>query len=249
MADSDFLWKDFLPSDYATILSRTVDPVVFTSKKDLFFQLSNRHVLIDGGKMSFGLDRGNGAKCYMLSTSMLDIDFADAPHFYWRRISLDDSRFAEVAEPMFHCQLGICGKIDCKSLSPKTKYAAYLVYKLTEILDDQYYRHPIGQIRQHTFVTVGKNITKNTVYLEPDYGKYVSKIFNEWKIAYENPEFDTMGIISAKERADRWIEVELGEFYIEKDEDGEVQIKLEEDNASGLKSRIVIQGIDIRPKY
>ena len=58
-----------------------------------------------------------------------------------------------------------------------------------------------------------------------------------------------MGTISAKERADGWMEVELGEFYIEKDKNGEVQIKLEEDDVHGLKTGIVIQGIDIRPKY
>ncbi|KAF3341153.1 F-box protein [Carex littledalei] len=148
---------------------------------------------------------------------------------------------------MFNCQLAVCGKIDCKALSPRTRYGAYLVYKLTEISDDQYHRHPIGQIRQRTSVIVGKNITKRTVYLEPNYDKYVRKIFSEWKIAYEDSEFDNKETISAKERDDGWIEVEIGEFYIEKDEDGEVQMKLEEDNAQGLKSGIIIEGIEIRP--
>jgi F-box domain len=50
-ADSDTTWQRFLPPDCASILSRTVDPVEFSSKKDLFFKLSDGHVLIDGGKM------------------------------------------------------------------------------------------------------------------------------------------------------------------------------------------------------
>lgn len=49
--DSDATWQQFLPLDCFSILSRAVDPVVFSSKKDLFFKLSDRHVLIDGGKM------------------------------------------------------------------------------------------------------------------------------------------------------------------------------------------------------
>ncbi|KAJ3691510.1 hypothetical protein LUZ61_020674 [Rhynchospora tenuis] len=54
VADSDNTWKNFLPSDIATILSRAVNQVTFSSKKDLFVKLSKRHVLIDEGKLSFG---------------------------------------------------------------------------------------------------------------------------------------------------------------------------------------------------
>lgn len=49
VVDFDAMWKAFLPSNYAVILSRAVDPVMFTSKKDLFFKLSESHVLIDEG--------------------------------------------------------------------------------------------------------------------------------------------------------------------------------------------------------
>jgi hypothetical protein len=50
-AESDIVWARFLPSDYASLLSRAVHPVTYTSKRELFFLLSARHILIDRGKM------------------------------------------------------------------------------------------------------------------------------------------------------------------------------------------------------
>ena len=53
VVDSDVMWQAFLPSDFVSILSRAVNPVMFTSKKDLFFKLSKNHVFIDRGTMVF----------------------------------------------------------------------------------------------------------------------------------------------------------------------------------------------------
>ncbi|KAF3341148.1 putative F-box protein PP2-B12 [Carex littledalei] len=253
VVDSDAIWQAFLPSDYATILSRTVDPVMFTSNKDLFFKLSESHVLIDGGKMSFGLERSSAAKCYMISTSLLKIDLADAPRFYWRRISLPDSRFSHVVVRIIPSRLHIVGKINSKSLSSKTRYGAYLVYKLIETNGDIFF--PIGRMRQQTSVTVGRHIRKNTVYLEPFYAKYTSAkdrlaLTNyTLKVLDEKPEFDNNNEISANERDDGWIEVGLGAFYIDKDEDREVEMKLQSVEGSLLENQIIVHGIEIRPKH
>ncbi|KAI9080979.1 hypothetical protein K1719_036959 [Acacia pycnantha] len=43
---SDLLWLSFLPSDYPDLLSRSVTPVVSSSKRDLFFALSVHSSLI-----------------------------------------------------------------------------------------------------------------------------------------------------------------------------------------------------------
>ncbi|KAK6139396.1 hypothetical protein DH2020_026860 [Rehmannia glutinosa] len=48
-ADSDLAWENFLPSDYREIISRSVSPVEFSSKKELFRKLSSTPLLIDGG--------------------------------------------------------------------------------------------------------------------------------------------------------------------------------------------------------
>lgn len=50
-AESDIVWSRFLPSDYLSLLSRAVHPVTYASKRELFFLLSGRHILIDRGKM------------------------------------------------------------------------------------------------------------------------------------------------------------------------------------------------------
>lgn len=46
-------------------------------------------------------------------------------------IALLGIRFAEVAELLAVCWFDIRGKIDCRLLTPRTTYAAYLVFKLT----------------------------------------------------------------------------------------------------------------------
>lgn len=48
-AESDVVWERFLPSDYMEIVAKSVFPLKFSSKKELFFQLCNT-ILIDGGK-------------------------------------------------------------------------------------------------------------------------------------------------------------------------------------------------------
>lgn len=50
IVDSDFMWKLFLPSNIASIISRAVDPIEF-SMKELFSKLSERHVMLDDGNM------------------------------------------------------------------------------------------------------------------------------------------------------------------------------------------------------
>lgn len=53
-ADSDLVWEKFLPSDYEEIISRSVFPVVFSSKKELYFRLCNNPILVDdGNKVKF----------------------------------------------------------------------------------------------------------------------------------------------------------------------------------------------------
>lgn len=47
-AESEVLWDKFLPPDYHQIISRSVCPLTFESKKELFFKLS-APILIDGG--------------------------------------------------------------------------------------------------------------------------------------------------------------------------------------------------------
>ena len=47
-AESDVVWERFLPADYRHILSRLVQPLMFSSRKELFLGLCSPN-LIDGG--------------------------------------------------------------------------------------------------------------------------------------------------------------------------------------------------------
>lgn len=140
------------------------------------------------------------------------------------------------------------GKIDNKALSPKTKYGAYLVYKLTETSNGL--GCPLGKIKQQALVTIGKHVSKSNVCLQTFHEKFAGKRFRKWRVPYEMVEFSNGGATTPKERDDGWKEVEMGEFYIEnEEEDGEVEMRLREVDGQYWKSGLIVQGIEIRPKY
>nr|GLL26549.1 F-box protein PP2-B13-like isoform X1 [Ipomoea trifida] len=129
-AGADSVWEGFLPSDYAQIVAKSTVPLKFSSKKDLFLQLCNS-ILIDDGNKSFALEKSTGLKSYMLSARELSIRYGYAPdHWAWKYTP--ESRFAEVAELKTICRLEIQGKIRTETLSPNTKYGAYMVMKMTD---------------------------------------------------------------------------------------------------------------------
>ncbi|KAJ4779544.1 F-box family protein [Rhynchospora pubera] len=72
-ADSDAIWERFLPSDYASLLSRAVQPVEYASKKELYLRLCDHPLQIDGGKLSFGLEKSTGAKCFMITACKMNM--------------------------------------------------------------------------------------------------------------------------------------------------------------------------------
>lgn len=49
MADSDAVWEKFLPFDHEEVLMKLDSPVLYCTKKELYFKLCCPH-LVDGGK-------------------------------------------------------------------------------------------------------------------------------------------------------------------------------------------------------
>lgn len=49
--DSDAVWDWFLPPDNLEILSRSVSQVLYSTKKELYFRLSDLPILLDGGRL------------------------------------------------------------------------------------------------------------------------------------------------------------------------------------------------------
>ncbi|MED6156219.1 hypothetical protein PIB30_012496 [Stylosanthes scabra] len=268
-AQSDLVWDRFLPSDYQSILSQSQSQFPnLSSKKDIFFHLSHKPLLVDSGKKSFALEKQYGKKCYMLSARSLSIVWADTPR-YWRWISLPDSRFSEVAELVSVCWLEIRGWINTAMLSKDTMYGAYLVYK-PSLMGRSY-----GFEYQPVEVTLGvageSDPPKRTVYLDSakpqrqSYHRHIIPRRSRTRYclmagveapaplpARSSPEPSVEGRGGSecpKERDDGWREIELGEFFNKGCEDKEMEMAVYEVKSGDWKGGLVVQGIEIRPKF
>ncbi|KAL8540897.1 hypothetical protein ACS0TY_002227 [Phlomoides rotata] len=231
-ADSDLTWETFLPSDYRDIISRSVSPVEFSSKKDLFCRLSSAPLLIYGGKKTFSIDKYTNKKIYMLSARDLSIAWS-SNSLYWSWKSLLGSRFPEVVELVMVCWLEIHGKISIGLLSPNTTYGAYLII---QVMDRAF---GLDMVPSEVSIEIGANKVQKTLYLKSD-------------------ECQRQGLKESRERenqaicprGDGWLEVELGEFYNNGrgEEEEEVKMWFREIKGVHLKGGIVVEGIELRPK-
>ncbi|GKE32644.1 putative F-box protein PP2-B12 [Tanacetum coccineum] len=205
-------------------------------------------------KVSFSLDKPTGKKCYMLAARDLSIVWGDTPR-YWRWISLPESRFTEVAELISVCWFEVHGRIKASMLSPNTLYTAFIVFKSTS--------ETYGFEYQPAEVSIGISGLESqtqTVFLEPEgetrrvrpvVPRRRMGMFNRGRVANPNP----IVLISPstngngpKQREDGWMEIELGEYFIKKGEEGELEMSMTEVKGGNWKGGLVIQGIEIRPK-
>ncbi|XP_073115545.1 putative F-box protein PP2-B2 isoform X2 [Elaeis guineensis] len=229
-ASVDALWERFLPSDYQSILSQAVDPVRYSSKRELYFRLCDS-ILIDGGKMSFQLERSTGRKCYMISPRSMRIIWGR--HGQYRRwFSLHESRFAEVGELVANCWFEIGGSIGCQLLSPRTTYTAYLVFKLAS--ESNGLDHP----PQLASVRLGAYASEIDICLQDDDDSDDDASKEGWQQQRQRRHL----------RDDGWMEIKLGEFYNDEGNDGDVEIRLMETKALHWKNGLIIQGLEVRPK-
>ncbi|KAL2463331.1 F-box protein PP2-B10 [Forsythia ovata] len=189
-------WDRLLPSDYEDIIARSVNPVAYATKKDLYLSLCDSPILLDGGKMSFQLDKTTGKKCYKIGLSKLDIFVGD-----------------------------IRGRIETQMLSPKTRYAAYLVFNLGKHFKG--FKSAKGIIK---FVKYDEDYEAEaraaTLYLQPVKAK-------NGKIAVR--------------RSDGRMEVQLGMFYNDLGEDGPVEARLLAKNYIRSRSGFIVRWIEFRP--
>ncbi|KAL9659677.1 hypothetical protein QQ045_024485 [Rhodiola kirilowii] len=263
-AESDAVWERFFPRDYQEVVARSDDAdaaaaacqLVGPSKKQMFFRLCEIPILIDGGLKSFFLDKWSGKKCYMISARDLDIVWGDTPS-YWKWMPLPESRFPEVAELRSVCWLEIHGKIESSLLSTETNYAAYLVFKFNQGgygFDDQPAEVSVG-------ISGGGSCTKS-VYLDyAEVGQPRQLHIVPRRVAlFSRTRAQLLATKPApapkrersnpapKERRDGWLEIELGEYFIEGGEIGELEMSLSEVKGGHWKAGLVVQGIEVRPK-
>ncbi|WRX20322.1 F-box domain - like 10 [Theobroma cacao] len=172
--------------------------------------------------LSFRLEKENGKKCYMLGARALSIQWADSPD-YWSWIPLPESRFSEVPKLKNVWRLDVKGRIELKTLSYRTNYSAYLVFK---IVRDRYgFRHTPVEFR--VIINEGTASGKvRSVILDPP------------------PNVPQQ----AKERGDSWLEIEMGEFFNECGDDTRVEFYLRGVHDNQPKRGLIIEGIELRPK-
>lgn len=253
-ADSDQVWERFLPSDYRDVLHNSVGGLALLnslSKKQLYLHLSEHQLLDHGGTKSFSLERLSGKKCYTIGAKELGITWGDTPR-YWTWRSAPESRFPELAELVTVCWLEIVGKMNTNSLSPDTNYAAYLVFKMSE---EAYGFYSPAEVSVKT--AGGKSETR-TVYLDRQEGQNQRNQIIPRRIGVFNRVRHMTGIQPAmqregdlnvpKQRADGWLEVEIGEFWTQRDEDEEVEMSVKEVKAGNWKGGVIVEGIEVRPK-
>ncbi|KAI8005125.1 putative F-box protein PP2-B2 [Camellia lanceoleosa] len=121
-------------------------------------------------------------------------------------------------------------------LSPKTTYAAFLILKIMEKFSGlesvpmKVSVRFVGKMK----VGNGKEDCGSTVYLRFPSDRPVPEDHN--------------GRVPQK-RKDKWMEIELGEFFNDEgNDDGEVDIRLREVKDLGWKSGLLVKGIELRPE-
>ncbi|EOA26085.1 hypothetical protein CARUB_v10019504mg [Capsella rubella] len=222
---SDTVWDKFLPSDYSSLIPPSR---VFASKKELYFALCENHVLIDDGKKSFWLEKGNGKKCIMLSPKKdMWITWVSTPQ-YWRWISVPEARFEEVAELLNVCWFEVRGGMSTKYLSPGTRYSAYIVFKTKDRCPN------LGDVpAEATVGLVGQESSQRFIYFVGPSDR-------------RRRDRERRDVTKPNMRKDGWMEAELGEFFNESSCD-EIATSVLETKSPYWKRGLIIQGIEFRP--
>ncbi|KAF5781932.1 putative phloem protein [Helianthus annuus] len=241
-AESDIVWAGFLPSDLPQLLSRAHTQLSLSSKKDLFFQLCDS-ILIDGGVSRFLLNKVSGKKSYVLSSRALSISLSNEPN-HWTWTAHPTSRFPEVIELKTISNLEVEGRISTQDLSPNTTYGAYLIIKVSDRA------FGLDSIPSEISISKEESLVTNTAFLCPldDQKQQLGSLFfMNRRQMMEKRVVQGEGRRPNK-RGDGWMEVELGEFFVgEKSE--MVKMNLMEVKGHQLKGGLIIEGIEIRPKY
>ncbi|GLT28432.1 hypothetical protein SLA2020_033670 [Shorea laevis] len=132
-------------------------------------------------------------------------------------------KFPEGAELLDVCWFEIVGRISTCKLSSMTHYKAYLVFKLAAGFYG-FTNEPV----EATVRLSGTEGLQRTVFLHAE----DEDIQNDYQYPVE--------------RGDGWLELELGEYFNEGGEDGQLEIRIFHFDGS-LKSGVIIEGIEIRP--
>ncbi|XBI50009.1 hypothetical protein VPH35_113485 [Triticum aestivum] len=268
-ADSDAVWSCFLPRDLPRLVEGVL-PHAPLSKKGLFRCLSDQPTLLPGN-LVVRIELQIPCKCNRPTPTTLGACFLfysikiqnstlvlcracgwtkrQAPYPY---PCICDS-FREAAQLRGVWWLLIHGEIHSTMLSPNSKYAAYMVFKLA----DEFIK--LDFPFQEASISVGGNdySTRQVclqAYMEDgDDGVPRKHILRcSWEDYMPHTNCDaiplTDDVMLPRKRADGWMEVELGEFYNGEGCGSEVSVCLKETKGGVWKTGLIVWGIEIRTK-
>ncbi|KAJ9703213.1 hypothetical protein PVL29_004840 [Vitis rotundifolia] len=230
--DSDDLWVGFIPDDYKQILHRSAESPSWndsSSKKELFFRLCDSPLLIDEGKKMFWLEKRSGKKCFMLAAREVVLINREA-NLSWCFVRkstqhlVPKSGFSQYAYLHGVVSLRIEGVINACMLSPRTNYAAYLVFNLK-----QNYASGLEDVVVKSSIKIGDKTTTRWSYLKRRMTK---------QMVWYCPQDPTV-------RKDGWLEIELGGIFRKGGED--IKMKIEQLDCI-WKCGLMVEGIEIRPR-
>jgi len=137
-------------------------------------------------------------------------------------------------------------------------YGAYLVFKSSAAGTFGFEYQPC----EASVVIAGGDTVERNVFLDAERGRRLryqivprsrtTGIFTRLRSPVEAP-IEPIECVDdlqkyPKERADGWLEMELGEFFNEGGDDKKVDVGICEVKGGGWKGGLVVQGIEIRPK-
>lgn len=221
-SNSNTVWERFLPPDYQYFISSSSSSSSLNSltKKDLYFHLCDHPILIGNSNMSFALEKESGKKCFMVGARRLSITRGDESE-YWKWTSLPESRFSEVVELKIRNLLLISGSVENKLLSPNTTYAAYFVFK---------------------FANTRRGFQQSPVELKVH---FEGRENGNSHIMYLDPPANMPNLTQV--RGDGWIEIKMGEFINENEDDGKVVFSVFGFDGDHFLGGLIVEGIELRP--
>lgn len=166
----------------------------------------------------------------MISAEELSLLYGEEPdHWTWK--SVPESRFSKVAVLKVICKLEIKAKLRTSILSTNTNYGIYFIMK---IMDRAF---GLSSVPVEISIEIGDQKDVHTASLDPRNGET------------QLPEEKRRDQRVACKRKDGWMEIELGEFFNDGDENEEVTVSLKEVKGCHVKGGLVVEGIEVRPKH
>ncbi|XXG61728.1 hypothetical protein AAC387_Pa05g0266 [Persea americana] len=229
-SESEHIWEGFVQSGCSGILERSdfsfwEELQQISSNKELFFRLCYP-ILIDYGTMSFSMDKMTGKRCFMLSATELPVYCIELPESCaWP--SFYGSRFPVLLTLWKVGWLRIEGKINTCMLSSKTTYRAYFVFGMTRGCRYDF---------QHSEISIKLgSFTSNHCSEVPDSARcWLWDVWHDWV---------------PQRRSDGWMEIVIGDFFVDEAVEGEVLMSLIMAAGGYMETLFGVEGIDIRPLF